>query len=75
MKNKTNIITILVLIAIGLSACGGLPDGAQVQNENNPQAQGQQPVQGQAPQNSDPTSEVPVAIEVLFGDDSGSNGA
>ena len=72
MKNKTNIITILVLIAIGLSACGSIPGGDQVQSGNHPQAQEQQPLPGQAPQNSEPTSEVPVAIEALFGDDTDS---
>jgi len=71
MKNKTYFITILILIAIGISACGSIPGGVQVQNGDNLQAQEQQSLQGQSPQNSEPTSDVPVAIEALFGDDSG----
>lgn len=56
MNHKTKIVTILIVLAIGLSACAGLP--ADVQNlssdsapsqEQAPDAAGQQPVQAQAP--------------------------
>ena len=67
MNNRMKIITSMLLVIIGLSACAGMPAGVQIQDENNMPIQGKQDSQSTAP--ASPT-EDPLAIELLFGEDS-----
>jgi hypothetical protein len=70
MEHRKYFVILFSLIGIIMTACSGAP----VQDGSNVPAQvsDQQPAQGQVPQSTEPTSVVPVAIEALFGEDTGS---
>jgi len=71
MNNKMKVIMSMILIVISLSACAGMPAGIPTQGE--PAAQ----PQAQVSQDAEPASqtEVPLAIDLLFGEDTGSGEA